>query len=131
MSASNNELVQKLLNATNARTIAWEPTDITDQFKCSFGSKWIVTVDKGTDENDGTSYHWLTLSNAKGVQLLQVYANELLSVAELFAAAKRHYLRVDEAIADVLKELDKSKSDQPQAERARLIDEITRERDKK
>ena len=108
MTQSDNELVQKLFDSTAAGKVAWEPSGITDQFKCTFASKWVITVDKGTDENDGTTYYWLKLTDfSRGTTILQLYSPEAEGLQQLFELARRRALRIDEAISDLMRELDK------------------------
>src|SRR6266853_2988674 len=104
MSATDTELVQKLLNATTAGKVDWEPTGVTDQFKCTFSGKWMVTIDKGTDGDTAKNYFWLTMLNAKGSQLMQLFSTDVPYLPELFELARRRSLKIDDAIADLLKE---------------------------
>ena len=108
MTASDTALVQKLLDSTVTGKVAWEPSGITDQFKCNFVNKWTVTVDKGYDDESDATYFWLTLIDfAKGTELLRLYSTDVPSVPQLFEVARRQALRIDEAISDLLRELDK------------------------
>jgi hypothetical protein len=98
------ELVSKVLDATEAGRIDWQKTAIQAQFAAAFGGKWTVTIDKSTNAVGEPSF-WLSLENAEGETILTIDADPRLR--RLFELARRHAFKVNDAIADFLKELDK------------------------
>jgi hypothetical protein len=101
---TDTELLEKLLQSTQSGRIDWEKTAVDDQYSASFGGKWTVLIDRSTKDRD---FYWLTLRNANGDELLEVNSMQDIRVPEIFFAAKRRALKVDEALADVIKDLDK------------------------
>jgi hypothetical protein len=106
MQVSDIELISKLYDSTQNGRISWEKTAVEDQYAAVFGGKWTVTIDKGTSP-EGVRY-WLSINNAEGNEILRITSREDHRISELFDLARRHALKVDEAIADLLKEIDSS-----------------------
>jgi hypothetical protein len=101
---SDYELVSKILDATEFERIDWQKTAVEAQFAAAFGGKWTVTIDKSTNAV-GEPDFWLSLQNAEGETILAIDDDSRLP--RLFELARRHALKVNAAIADFLKELDK------------------------
>jgi hypothetical protein len=99
------QLVTRLLDATKQGRIQWEKTAIDDQFVASYAGKWLLRVDRGTRPSIRDLY-WLTLANSEGDEILKLYSTDFPPVTDLFETARRNALKVDQAIADLLKELD-------------------------
>lgn len=104
--ASDAELVQKILDSTYKGRIDWQPTAIADQYTTAFGGKWTVTVDENVRRGTNETFWVFGLNNENGEQILRITSDEDMSIQRIYEAARRQALRVDEAIADVLKELD-------------------------
>ena len=96
MPISDDEFVSKILQATEERRIAWEPTANPSYISASFGGKWTI----GVLAQNST----LKLLDAEGQQLLAIQDTR---VNRIFDLAKRQVLKVDEAIAGLLSELEK------------------------
>lgn len=106
MPPTDAELVGKLMDASENGRVNWQKTAVTDQYAAAFGGKWTVTIDKSTVDNE--DYYWLSINNAEGEEILKIFGSEDKRVERLFEVARRHALRVNEAIKDLIKELDES-----------------------
>ena len=102
-SITDRELVIKLLQATNDGRIKWDRADVNDRFAAKYADKWTLTVDRS--EGDYETF-WLALSNAEGEEILRIYSSAEERVDRLFELARRQALRIDEALSDLLKEID-------------------------
>jgi hypothetical protein len=106
MQMNDAELVSKLYTATENARINWEKTAVPDQYAAAFGGKWTVTVDKDRTET-GQVFYSLILNDAEGQEILRITSIQDAAIPELFELARRHALRVNEAIQDLLKEIDR------------------------
>jgi hypothetical protein len=100
---SDVEFVGKVLEATQRGRIDWQKTAVEAQYASTFGGKWTVLIDRGTDHR-GNETFWLSLQNAEGETVLRIEQDSRLS--GLFELARRYALKVNEAMADFLKELE-------------------------
>jgi hypothetical protein len=98
---SDAELIGKILDSTVRGKIDWQKTAEQSQFAAAFGGKWTVLIDQGVKD---PHLFWLTLQNAEGEELLSISSDARLS--DLYDKARRQALKVDEAITDLLKELE-------------------------
>ena len=110
------ELVQQLIQATEAGRVVWHPTARIDEFTSSLEGRFSILVAK---EPEGESS--LRMLDEDGRELLQVSSAQIVktpvsptrgggkmtfdSVAQLFNLARRNALHVDQAIDDVLQGL--------------------------
>jgi hypothetical protein len=101
---NDKDLIASLLRATQAGKLGWESTSTPDRFAASYGGRWTLTVDKSTNDNDDT-YFYLTISNAQGEEILRIWGQRDNVLPKLFERARRHALRVDEALGDLIKEI--------------------------
>jgi hypothetical protein len=108
---SDEQLVSRLLQSTEAQQLDWEPTAAANEFVTSFGGKYTVTMNDGYTlvEDRPTIVSFASLKNAQGETLLSINSSQLRAVADLHEAARRRAMKVDQAVADVLLELDKPK----------------------
>ena len=108
---SDKQLVSRLLQSTEAQELDWEPTAIANEFVTSFGGKYTVTVNHEYIVAEGrpTMASFASLKDAQGETLLSVNSFQIPAVADLHEAARRRAMKVDQAVADVLLELDKPK----------------------
>ena len=101
------QLVERIIKATVENTIEWEKTATVDQFTSIYAGKWTLLIDKSPNPgNEDVSDYWLALSNAKGDELLRVYDSRVPRLYDLFELARRKALKVNEAVADFIKDLD-------------------------
>ena len=101
-SISDTELVYKVLEATEQERIDWQKTAVDAQYAATFGGKWTVLIDKSLDSSK-PDHFWLSLQNAEGETILEIRDDNRLG--HLFELARRHALKVNNAITDFLKEL--------------------------
>jgi hypothetical protein len=101
---TDSEFVEKLLNATQEGRVDWLPTAIEKQFAAAFSGKWTVLVDQSRKDPD---QYWLTLKDSDGQEMLTIFTADDRRISLVFEAARRQALKVDVALADVIKELDK------------------------
>lgn len=99
------ELIAKLLHATEAGKLGWENTATTDQFAASYGGRWTLTVDKSANENQAAMDYYLTITNSEGEEVLRIWDQPNNVLPKLFEQARRHALKVDEALGDLMKEI--------------------------
>jgi hypothetical protein len=97
----DKELVTRIISSTENGKIDWQKTAVGAQYAASFGGKWIVLIDSA---GEGERF-WLTLQNSEGETLLRIDEHSDYRLANLFEMARRRALKVDDAIADLLKEL--------------------------
>ena len=103
---SDNEFVNRLRNATEQGRIDWKPTAQADEFTSSFGGKWTLILGLEQFGSPSDTLTTVILKNAAGDWLLQVNSLQNGEVADLYEAARRHALKIDEAITDLLNEID-------------------------
>ena len=99
------ELVDKLIDATRNKKLAWEKTASADQYSTSYGGKWTLSVDLA-HTRDESDFYFLTITNAEGEQVLRIYEANAPLLRDLFELARRQALKVDEALADLFKEIE-------------------------
>jgi hypothetical protein len=105
-SVTDREFVEKMLEATRDGRIAWVKSDVADQFSAGYGGKWSLKVDRTTSPNMPEWDYWVALFNAEGEELLRVTDGQVRQVGELFEAARRQALKVNDEVADLIKKLD-------------------------
>jgi hypothetical protein len=103
MAAADIELVTKLMQATETGRIDWQKTATSDRYAASFGGRWTVVIDYNANSEHR---YFLALKDSEGQEVLRIWDD--LRLSNLFESARRKALKIDEAIADVLKELDKT-----------------------
>jgi hypothetical protein len=108
---SDQEFVTKVLAATLDGKIDWQPTAQYLHYSASYGGKWTILVTANWEGTIGQTAqpiysHALTLNDSTGEQLLRIEDKDDQRIKELHELARRHALKVDEAISDFLKELD-------------------------
>jgi hypothetical protein len=102
---NDKALIARLLRATLAGKLNWENTATPDQFAASYGGRWTLTVDRsGNPGEEGPSFY-LTITNAQGEEVLRIWGQRDNVLPKLFEQARRHALKVDEALGDLLKEI--------------------------
>ena len=104
---TNDELVSSLVKSTDQDRIDWQPTGTKDEFTASFGGKWTLLL---RQRSAGSINQWLSLKNSEGETLLQISATEDVRISILFELARRHALKINEALADLLKEIGESEN---------------------
>lgn len=105
------ELISKLLEATDDRQVTWEKTDVPDRFVAKYADKWTLTIDRSPDPVSPYPSYWLSLSNARGEEILKILSSNEHDLDRLFELARRRALKVDEALSDLLKEIETHKDD--------------------
>ena len=103
---TNQELVSSLYAATYEDRIDWQPTGEPDVFTASFGGKWTLALSRRIN-NEGTWVSLLEVRDTEGQRILLVTRFDDDRLPELYEMARRHALKIDEALADLLKEIDK------------------------
>jgi hypothetical protein len=101
---TNQELIDSLFSATEQDRVDWQPTGTTDQYAASFGGKWTVLIDK-ISISGGTDRFWMEVKDSTGETIVRVTHAEDNRIREIFEMARRQALKIDEALADLLKEL--------------------------
>ncbi|HXM50937.1 MAG TPA: hypothetical protein VN956_24045 [Pyrinomonadaceae bacterium] len=103
---TNAQIVDSLWTATENGRVDWQPTATKDQFAASFGGKWTVVIDK--TETDRDDEFWLDVRDSEGQTIVRVAGATNPNIPDLFEMARRRGLKVDESLADFLKEIDSS-----------------------
>ena len=93
--------VNRFLAGTREGRIDWQSTAKPEQFTASLKGKFSLLIDKDLEKADC----WLTLVDADGRELHEIRSDDLYTVSELFQAARRQAMRVDQVIDDILGEI--------------------------
>ncbi|MCI0348470.1 MAG: hypothetical protein L0Z53_03505 [Acidobacteriales bacterium] len=111
MTEKQKELIQQLLDKTNAKTITWEPTAAKDEFVCTFRGNYTFTITKTTDTGYYGDVFVLVMRDEADREMLTLHsgANSDLrtDLTTLYYAAHNSALKVEEAIDDILEDLRK------------------------
>lgn len=102
---TNVQLIDSVQTASEQGRIDWQPTGTPEQFAASFGGKWTLVIDKSTGPG-GQEIFYLDLQDSTGQSILRITNWDSERISGLYEMARRHALKVDEALADLLKELD-------------------------
>ena len=105
------ELITKLLQATDDGRISWDKSDVSDQFAAKYAGKWTLRIDKSSTEESPYPSYWLALSNSRGEVILTIHSTDEERLDRLFELARRRALKVDEALSDLLKEIEPDQDD--------------------
>ena len=62
--------------------------------------------DKTLDINTRENSFWLDVKNSEGETIIRITPYDDIRILQLFELARRHALKIDEALADLLKEID-------------------------
>lgn len=111
---SDPELVVRLLRATRSGKLGWEKTADPERFVASYGGKWSLTIEKTMafdDEGERSDAYSLTINNTEGEEILRIWDQPKNAVRELFEQARRHALKVNEALDDLMKAIGESRED--------------------
>ena len=105
---------EEVLSKTIAGKIRWEPTAVESNYIAAVGGHFTLSVDEYESQDrygQLSTEHSLTLKDQEGRTLTRVTSMDAgISVAgiqELYEAARRQALRVDEKIDSLLGELSK------------------------
>jgi hypothetical protein len=105
---SDQELINSLIVATEEDRIDWQPSGTVDQYTASFGGKWTLVIDKGQNSS-GDDIFWLDVKDSAGENIVRLTPYDDNRIPALFEMARRFALKIDQALADLLKEIDKAK----------------------
>jgi len=98
--------VKYILDSTDNKKVAWEPTAEPDQFVASFKGKYRVLIDKHDSPQSFGSDYWLKLIDEQDHELLTVTSGESEIVKSIYDQAARTSLKVDEAIDEIMSDQD-------------------------
>jgi hypothetical protein len=107
---TNNELVNRIIAATDEDRIDWQPTAKPREFSASFGGKWTLVISQGGVDNRGQLVSTLNVRDSEGERIVGIDSEEDERIHGLHEMARRHALKIDDALADLLKEIDKPKN---------------------
>jgi hypothetical protein len=105
---TNHELINRIIVATDQDRIDWQPTAMPREFTASFGGKWTLILSQGIERGDFVSA--LGVKDSEGDTIVQVDSNEDIRIHELHEMARRHALKIDDALTDLLNEIEKPKN---------------------
>jgi hypothetical protein len=104
------ELITKLVQATDDGRLTWGKSEVKDQFAARYAGKWTLKIDKNfspdPDTDEPYPLYWLALYNAGGEEILKIQSSDEQQLDRLFELARRRALKVDEALSDLLKEIE-------------------------
>jgi len=103
---TDEELISKLVEATREGRLRWTKTEVTDRFASRYAGKWSLTIDMSQEPDERFASYWLALSNAEGEEILKIYPSQDTPLHALFDLARRRALKIDEALEDLLKEIE-------------------------
>lgn len=101
---TNLELMNSLIVATEQDRIDWQPSGTVDQFTASFGGKWTILFDKNQD--DEGEHYWLDVKTSEGETIVRLTERDDSRIPALFESVRRFALKIDKALADLLKEIE-------------------------
>ena len=104
---TNHELINRIIVATDQDRIDWQTTARSQEFTSSFGGKWTLVLSHYFTALQDV--YALEVKDSEGEILNRVTSLEDNRIQELHEMARRHALKIDEALADLLKEIDKPK----------------------
>ena len=101
----DRDFVTKLIGSTEQGHVKWQPTANPDQYVSSFKGKWSVIVDEYRE--DGISpWYTVKVRDAQEREMLSISDGDFPPVRDLYESARRAALNVDEALDDIMKDLD-------------------------
>jgi hypothetical protein len=98
---TNHELLNRIIVATDQNRIDWQPTAKPREFTASFGGKWTLALFQAV------SIIMLDVKDSGGEIIVRITSQEDARIADLYEMARRHALKIDEALTDLLNEIDK------------------------
>jgi hypothetical protein len=104
---TNHELANRIIVATDQDRIDWQPTARSQEFTASFGGKWTLVISHYFSALQ--DMYGLEVKDSEGEIITRVTSLEDHRIQELHEMARRYALKIDEALADLLKEIDKPK----------------------
>jgi len=117
---NDTDLIARLLRATQAGKLSWESTGTPEQFSASYGGRWTLTVDKSVNDDRSVDCY-LTITNSQGEEVLRIWDQPDNYLPKLFEQARRHALKVDQALSDLIKEI--GEDDLPRSPGPEISDE--------
>ncbi len=104
MADQDTELVDLLLAGTKAGKIEWKRTAEAEQYTTSIKGKNSIVLDRGRTK-DEDEYFMVGVVNPEGEGLPLIGSIRYPVVKELYEAAERQTYKIDEIIADLVKDL--------------------------
>ena len=104
---TNYEFLERIIVATEQEKIDWQPTGSPREFTASFGGKWTLLV---SQEFIGNAPCALSVKDSEGDTIVRIGTADDPRVDALHEMARRHALKIDDALADLLNEIDKPKA---------------------
>ncbi len=102
----DNALLSRLITASKEGKLDWAPTGTTSsKFVTALSGKYVVSVGEQWVGSPSPE-HYLRLETQDGISIQTLTDETYPDVKELYEFARRRALKVDEAIDDILKELD-------------------------
>ncbi len=101
---TDHELVNGLVVGTEEGRIDWQLTGSAGQFTASFGGKWTLLFTQRVT-SDREIVPVLEVQNSEGETLLRLTRFQDDRIPDLYETARRRALKIDEALADLLKEI--------------------------
>jgi len=107
-------LAERLLNKTLEGSLVWEKTVTANAFQAAFPASTIKIAEYSSDEPDEGPYYELSIHNEKGRQIENTTDHALEKISggksfgifsNLYREARRRALGVDEALDDLLGQL--------------------------
>ena len=106
---TNHELINRIIIATDEDRVDWQPTARPREFTASFGGKWTLVLFPGLNSR-GILIFSLEVKDSEGETIVEITSEEDERIPELHEMARRHALKIDEALVDLLNEIDKPKN---------------------
>lgn len=110
---TNQEFINRVLVATEQGRIDWQVTAEPRMFTASFGGKWSLVLSQaftGFTAQTGPEFKsTLAVKDSEGDNILSIDNEEDRRIDEIHELARRHALKIDEALTELLNEIDKPK----------------------
>lgn len=105
------ELINKLIKATEQKKISWGKTSRDTEYKVVLGSSMVTTDNWIAD--DGETCVDIAIWNSNGDQISTLSftdsdssQEDYMKLLDLYNAAKNDYLKVDETISEIMRHLE-------------------------
>jgi Flp pilus assembly CpaE family ATPase len=103
-------VITRLYAKTKADVVEWEPSEDANLFAVKF-SDYTISIQHIQATPNPTEWFILTIANNDGVPIQEMDSttaknNGFADMSDLFYRARRHAVNLDQALDDILKELD-------------------------
>jgi hypothetical protein len=104
---SNYEFLTRIFTATEQDRIDWQSTAKPREFTASFGGRWTLVILQEYMGSPAALNTALYVRNSEGETIVTIDSEQDVRVEQLHELARRHALKIDDALVDLLGEIEK------------------------